>query len=315
MHYLATGTRVRFSIVGKVDTGTVYGPRTLDKDGITPLDYLVASDTRRSGYYTSHPEAVGAHRGAIVHRGNLEVLPSENGDNWATLPSDIALVVTDEDKVDGVLFKRGRVGRPLYLCHPDRIIGRWEGSPGIDESRDWEIPRDLVRFCLLDDKGRPCHFWPSFAPISKHQFKSGEVAIYFPDRTGFRIQELMGGVAALCRGAILQIEALDGRRATARVLGGCPTSSEGAKAVVETQHLRPFPHPWMSSGTLVEVTGEINFRRRPLKGQKGRVLVPTDSEGDVGVQFSENLGAGSLDGVGKNGHCLYINVEALKTSG
>lgn len=317
MHYLATGTRVKFAIVGKADTGTVYGPLRLDKDGITPLEYLVASDAKRPGHYTSCPEAVGAERGAVVHRSNLEVLRSDNEDSWATFPPNLAIVVTEEDRIDGVVFKRGRVGRPLYLCSPDkpRIRGRWEHSPGIDDSRDWEVPLDIVRFCLLDGKGGPRHFWPAFAPVSKYQFKTGDVATYFPDRPGLRIQEILGGVAVLCRGAILQVEALDGRRATVRVLGGCPTSTEGAKAVVETNHLHPFPHPWIRLGTSVEVVGEISFRRQPLKGKRGRVLVPTDSDGDVGVQFPENLGAGSLDGAGENGHCLYINVEALKASG
>lgn len=46
----------------------------------------------------------------------------------------------------------------------------------------------------------------------------------------------------------------------------------------------------------------------------GKVILSTDAEGDVGIEFEEDLGAGSLDGIGKEGHCIYIEASLVKSS-
>jgi hypothetical protein len=47
---------------------------------------------------------------------------------------------------------------------------------------------------------------------------------------------------------------------------------------------------------------------------KGKVILSTDTEGDVGIEFKEDIGAGSLDGIGKEGHCIYIEADLVKSS-
>ena len=55
-------------------------------------------------------------------------------------------------------------------------------------------------------------------------------------------------------------------------------------------------------------------KNHPLQGEKATVILPVDPDGDIGVVFKENIGAGSLDGMGPNGHCLYIPEKSLKKS-
>jgi hypothetical protein len=58
------------------------------------------------------------------------------------------------------------------------------------------------------------------------------------------------------------------------------------------------------------------FKKKNLQRSRGKVILATDFEGDVGIQFLEDIGAGSLDGIGKEGRCLYIPVESVeKVSG
>ena len=64
----------------------------------------------------------------------------------------------------------------------------------------------------------------------------------------------------------------------------------------------------------VEITAEINFKKRSLKGMVGEVILSTDRDGDVGIELKEDINAGSLDGVGKGGHCIYIEASLVKIS-
>jgi hypothetical protein len=47
---------------------------------------------------------------------------------------------------------------------------------------------------------------------------------------------------------------------------------------------------------------------------KGKVILSTDAEGDVGIEFPDDIGAGSLDGIGREGHCIYIEASLVKSS-
>ncbi|MFW9998276.1 MAG: hypothetical protein ACFFD4_39925 [Candidatus Odinarchaeota archaeon] len=77
--------------------------------------------------------------------------------------------------------------------------------------------------------------------------------------------------------------------------------------------LRKLKHRLIAQGTKVVVTTEMKHRGRDLRGRSGTVILPTDSEGDVGVEFAEGiLGGGSLDGRGEDGKCLYVPVGDLE---
>jgi hypothetical protein len=91
-----------------------------------------------------------------------------------------------------------------------------------------------------------------------------------------------------------------------------PRETLGMGVKIRTQDVMPFEGSFFSSGEEVEVVAEVVFRKKSLQGRRGRVILPTDADGDVGVEFPEDIGAGSLDGVGEEGRCLYIPADAVK---
>lgn len=74
-----------------------------------------------------------------------------------------------------------------------------------------------------------------------------------------------------------------------------------------------FPHPYLGEGEKVQVENkELQFRQRRLEGLRGTVLLSTDANGNVGVEFEQDLHAGSFDGLGAQGKCLFVPAECLK---
>ena len=42
------------------------------------------------------------------------------------------------------------------------------------------------------------------------------------------------------------------------------------------------------------------------------VVLPLDQDGEIGLQFEEDINAGSLDGYGQDKRCLYIHHSAIE---
>ncbi|HJS82602.1 MAG TPA: hypothetical protein VJ742_07170, partial [Nitrososphaera sp.] len=89
-------------------------------------------------------------------------------------------------------------------------------------------------------------------------------------------------------------------------------SSRAHQLNVPRAALSPAPEPWFMPEEKVEVSLPVIFRKKQLQGLRGKIVLYPDREGDVGVEFSEDLGAGSLDGLGTDGRCLFIPAKALK---
>jgi hypothetical protein len=101
-----------------------------------------------------------------------------------------------------------------------------------------------------------------------------------------------------------------------RIIGGCSDFLVGQTLRIRASHMKTHPKPDMfyRPGQTVEIVAEIDFRKKPLQGMKGKVILSTDAEGDVGIEFKEDIGAGSLDGIGREGHCIYIEASLVKSS-
>ncbi|MBD3261297.1 MAG: hypothetical protein GF334_06365 [Candidatus Altiarchaeales archaeon] len=124
-----------------------------------------------------------------------------------------------------------------------------------------------------------------------------------PPKTVVRVKEVSGNRPGRCRIAteIVGCSDLD-------LLGSSCTLMSSQITALEK------PELFFTRGEEVEITAEISFRKNPLKGKRAKVVIPTDPEGDVGLEFPEDIRAGSLDGLGKSGYCLYVRAEALKAS-
>jgi len=101
-----------------------------------------------------------------------------------------------------------------------------------------------------------------------------------------------------------------------KIIGECADNLLNRTADVRVDYLRKHPSPdnFYRPGQQVEIVAVVDFRKKPLQGMKGQVILSTDREGDVGIEFTEDIGAGSLDGIGKEGHCIYIEASLVKSS-
>lgn len=60
------------------------------------------------------------------------------------------------------------------------------------------------------------------------------------------------------------------------------------------------------------VAEDFNFKKRNLKGMRCKVVHHNGSRGQSFVEFDEDVGGGSADGLGKTGFCVALPSELLK---
>lgn len=60
------------------------------------------------------------------------------------------------------------------------------------------------------------------------------------------------------------------------------------------------------------VAKDFNFKKRNLKGMRCKVVHYNRSQGHSFVEFDENVGGGSADGLGKAGFCVVLPSELLE---
>lgn len=65
-------------------------------------------------------------------------------------------------------------------------------------------------------------------------------------------------------------------------------------------------------GSKVEIVADIAFKRQNLKGKVASVLTEPDEDEDIGLEFTEEIKGGSLEGLGEEGRCLFVPVKAVK---
>lgn len=121
---------------------------------------------------------------------------------------------------------------------------------------------------------------------------------YIPSETVYQIKEINENIQAV----LLEI------------IGKCDYELLGLSIQVPIRKVVPYCQipSIMKKDQEIEICADIKFRKTSLLGKRGKVIIPTDLEGDVGVEFMEDLQAGSLDGVGNQGKCLYIKERALR---
>jgi len=286
---------------------------------------------------------LGYCHGAAVATRRIRTMDDRNErEVWRGFPDHLGMAVTDPEKnVDNVDFRYLDYGRILYTQDQGRsVLIHWLSSDRLLEeysarfhSREsfgrywdscWFVPRSMLGFCALPmGSGGPPELWPadgSAALRSELPHKEGDYLIYRHSQSvnvdGVRRPEGGRRRYFVDKGTVLKVVAPDSKRGQYHVVvvGGCNSELVGHELRVNASAVEKLPFTWVPAGKTIEVVQEVVFKKTSLQGRKARVLVPTDGDGDLGVQFVDNLGAGSLDGAGKNGHCLYISAEAVKVS-
>src|SRR5574338_983106 len=323
-----TGQRVEF-----IDRGLdrVLHATVLDQVGGDA--YALAVDEPQQGYDFLE-NILGPGRGVVVNRDRLE--PVAPRSQWSSklwyknAPSGLAVHFPKELVVDSVLFSPHDVGRIVgqRSDSSNTLSVQWMNkecehfSPHtavLDKNEKvrncYYVPLGMLRLCAVNpNTWQILHSFGQLGP-EMHVFKPGDVVVYNSDKS-FRAPGGEGKIINVGRGSIIRVEKDDGGGAFhGRLVGGCMSEALGNVVGVDRRLVIPFEHPWIEKGQVITVTAEITFRKRALQGNKGKVLLSTDAEGDVGVEFPEDIGAGSLDGEGKDGHCLYLPAGALKISG
>jgi len=326
---LRRGSRVRCVIpaIGSRIVGTICGQYKNPKTG--ELGTVLAVD-KRSGLFQSYPH-LHLSAGTIFvenYIGSLdgmEVLDPSDSNTWSTVPLEIGVHVRESFEHDGVAFPQGTVGRVRNLSG-----GLCSALWNLDViSRDydrkypylkpWNVPAKYLSFGTVDLEGRSVivnwgDVFGTDSPLTGTKFKAGDVVTYTSSRS-LKMTGKDERTYAMVKGTVLIVVDAERGRIHAALVGSCSSKLVGSIVQIDSASIAPFPFLWIPEGKRVRVSQEINFRKKPLQSQIGVVVTPTDQDGDVGVQFYEDIGAGSLDGLGQDGRCLFIPARALEISG
>lgn len=268
----------------------------------------------------------GNKHGLLVQGGNLR--KTKNPYQYYNLPSHLGVVAWEKFAHDGAVFRAGAIGKLLttredfvddsvkvhWITGVDRELNSFRGDDGKMYSNCWNVPPVYLRWALIDPKReRMVRMWehaPLLGGAPGKKFKPGEyVFLTEPgglqassDRHTQRIQPE----------SILQIIHDRGGYYDALTVSGCQERAVGLNVQVRYNQVKPLPFAYLPAGTPVVIKADLIFRKRNLKGRTAVVVLPTDPDGDTGIELPDDLGAGSLDGRGKAGHCLYVPVKALE---
>lgn len=331
---LNVGSRVRVSfpeMLGKV-TGTICG--RYENPATEQLEWLFCSDTSFPASFDDAPHLGPPHTTRFIQspvREYVEELNPSKPDVWEKAHLAVGVYATEDFECDDVYFPVGSAGRVLYDEGGARLTVLWTQvripqasfvkGPGGFSFKQWEVPKKYLNFGKIDlHSGQVVHPWGPWgvpeipSPKAKIKYKTGDLVIYTSPRS-VRVGTKDGRSSAnMIRGTILMVSSADGLCLTGTIVGNCQEQLFGSNLRVDISAVAPFPFTWITEGRQVKVVAEVNFRKRPLKGLTGKVITSTDQDGDVGVQFQEDIGAGSLDGLGQDGKCLYLPVKALEVS-
>jgi len=306
---LTTGTRVRTPDPAGQDK-YAFGTVVELKAEAIPRGYALVAMDRPSPDYNDYPEVVGEMHGLVIKHGNLRSASGASRskkDLYKGVPEHIGVFAHEPFEFEGRKFKRGAMGRVLE----DR---------GANYTVDWYNVRDVESpFYVPKDCVRWCRFEPSSNKIKQTWYTThtplapGDVLAYWSEKPN-----IMSGDRhhfAVTKGVLLRHDSWDESRCCINatiVSGMAKNEGLGMRLQVRKQDVRKFEETFLDQGQEVEIVAEVHFRKKNLQGRRGKVILATDFEGDVGVEFPEDIGAGSLDGAGKEGQCLYIPTESVK---
>jgi hypothetical protein len=335
MKNLPTGLRVSFSHPehGSTQTGTTIGGSLevpLQKGKV-----LVCTDERDPKYYRDCNNLTGYGFGVILPANRVQPFEKPfSSSAYFGVPDHIGVFALREFAYDGALFAKqatGRLlnlqaqatdGRMLALVHwyglrDSNFYGHAVPDPRTSKSVYYEqcyaVPTQKLRWCRMDKGQAFQQAWPGPLYDSPAPFKVGDYVVYISERpfkvTGER------SYFAVAKGAILLVIGVkdDGRTLTVRTSGGVIKDALGLQTKVTSDMVAPLSFPYLEEGKRIEVVAQLEFRKKDLQGQRGVVVLPTDADGDVGIQFDEVIEhAGSLDGHGEDRRCLYVPIHAVK---
>jgi len=326
-------------------TGTVVGyvPEMEEDRYNSQTDVLVCLD-EYNRHHTSYPQYTGAGHGCAIGRSNLTKLRNPK---WGQVPEGVGVYVPSSFEHDGVTFRAGEKGRIVeFNDTPKKKIGiNWnksrgcfgirKDSQGVRWTNIWFVPRSAVKigFCESGDLTQNMVIWPEDAGgIHEHKFNIGDLVTVPANSVRKQRRSAFTSVrdsndderSVLPGGTVLEIISPSDASGVWRcqILGACDTRLIETNTDVYQSELTPLSHPerFFRVGQTVEITAEIDFRVTAtskiitLQGKKGTVVLPTDGDGDVGIEFPEEIGAGSLDGAGAEGRCLYVGASGVKFS-
>ncbi len=252
------------------------------------------------------------------------------------IPQHIGVVVHTSTEVDNVQFQSGQTGRLVRRSAGTRVMINWNHkneffyeSTRNSSDRDplprgeytscYNVPTSMLSFCQMGEGGRLGLVWPggmTFPAAEPVDFKEGDYLRLAVDEA----QKISNGQRQfrIGRGTILQYHGptADPSKSHVVLIGGCDSGIIGVTAIVNTRTLEKVKEAFVDAGGEVEITANLSFRKRDLRGMRAIVLLPLDQDGEVGLQFGEDIGAGSLDGYGEDRKCLYVHHSDMsKVSG
>lgn len=312
MSTLVTGARVKLpdplaQCQVKYALGTVV---EVPEESIPKDRILICLDLPGPGEYNDRPDIVGEHYGLVTRiRALRSPGPFDNEEaKYVSVPQHVGMFNPEPFKYDGMKFPSHSLGRVLQV-HQDRTTLQWLN---VLEGQRFTVPTDHLRWCRFDPKTNKIKKkWYT----SKSAFAKGDILVYWSDKP-HRMSSDPGSSGyphVLTRGVLLQF---DGGKADfgyvrASVVAGLSTQVVGTEVQLRKQDVKKYEKVFIPAGKQVEIIVEVAFKKRSLQGRRGRVVLATDYEGDVGIEFPEDIGAGSLDGAGLEGRCLYVPTEAV----
>ncbi len=301
---LETGTRVRtrnvldgsntFGIVVELPEGELENPEMV----------LICMDHCDPENHVAYPDICGKGHGRLHSRQHLRSHGLKGSDIYSEIPKHIGVCVTEPFSCDGVDFPSGAFGRVTGVGNGVTIV-TWLKGP--KRGKAWTVSTDSVVWCRYSTRlSRIKNIWYT----DRSPLKAGDILVYTADKAC----PIAGRqTRVITKGAILKC---DGHRSskgylTATVVSGANPESIGLQVGVREQSVCRFEETFIPTGKSIEIVAEVLFRKKNLRGQRGKVILPTDLDGDVGVEFPDDIGAGSLDGIGREGRCLYVPAEAV----
>ncbi len=275
-----------------------------------------------------------------------ELVSIEDTSHYQGIRPDIGIVVKENIKIKGYNIAPRTVGRIIRAQYGGDVSGvkslyfcvyfpqaRSQGfhpatSCHADENKTYEyctwVEASRVDIGCWDPE--TCKVLAVFPSSASHQatrrtrLKAGTFVQYQgdqPHKFSICLDGITTSIWSLGRGSILEVTANEDTRERTvhcRIIAGPSPDALGAETLIPSRSLVPLKEKILLSGETVEVVAEIVFKTHALHGRKGTVVLAQDASAEVGVEFEKNIGAGSLDGIGQEGHCLYISASALKKS-
>ncbi len=328
-----TGLRVEFrsSQTPNNYIGTIVTPDP--EHALRPGLFLVCADFAR-GHFRDLNMYTDSRYGIVVKHNCIRVLPDQSSAQaFSGVPDHIGVMVHASFKWEGIDFPRYSIGRLLRL-DGDLAVVDWfnlrssvfyeherisrPGRSGMASySHCYPVPASALQWCRWDSNHEVKRLWRgSIQSGAGPKFKSGDYVVYVSPKPA-RISGERN--YAVVKGAILRIKSHDsqGSLCIASLVnsgGLSPSDQEAAQLEVrlDPSYLALLEFPYIEAGNKVEITAALEFKKEKLQGARGLVILPTDADGDVGIQFHEDIGAGSLDGAGKSRHCLYVPAHSLQ---